>query len=140
MPQRKNVELACVQCGATFFTTKQQAYQRGARFCSHLCAARGTAPQRMRLGKANPSYNGGLSQRKGDGRWEIICRDGSRYLYARAVMQAEIAGSITLTEDEIVHHVNGDPSDDRIENLEVMSQSEHSRLHNAMRRAARAAA
>lgn len=44
-----------------------------------------------------------------------------------------------LSPDEIVHHKNNDPSDDRIENLEVMSQSEHARGHNQIRHAQRRA-
>ena len=34
-----------------------------------------------------------------------------------------------LETDEIVHHLNGDCTDDRIENLEIMKQSDHARTH-----------
>jgi len=34
-----------------------------------------------------------------------------------------------LRSDEEVHHINGDPLDDRIENLAVMAKSEHARIH-----------
>jgi hypothetical protein len=33
-----------------------------------------------------------------------------------------------LNRNEVVHHINGDPHDNRIENLQVMSQSDHMKL------------
>ncbi|HFI0056077.1 TPA: HNH endonuclease [Streptococcus suis] len=34
-----------------------------------------------------------------------------------------------LREDEVAHHVNGNKLDNRAENIELMSFSEHSRHH-----------
>jgi len=34
-----------------------------------------------------------------------------------------------LRAEEIVHHINGDPKDNRIENLKLMTKSEHMKLH-----------
>lgn len=35
-----------------------------------------------------------------------------------------------LTAEEVVHHINHDRKDNRIENLQVMTQSEHASLHS----------
>jgi len=52
---------------------------------------------------------------------------GKHTLFYRALMEAHLGRP--LREDEVVHHINGDPSDDRIENLEVMTNAEHTALH-----------
>ena len=35
-----------------------------------------------------------------------------------------------ILKDEVIHHKNGDSSDDRIENLQKITRSEHTGLHN----------
>lgn len=78
-----------------------------------------------------------LYQDTSSGRWRIVCRDGSTEYFYRAVMAAHLGRD--LLPGEQVHHRNGDQSDDRIENLELMDIRDHSRLHNPAANAARRA-
>jgi len=45
-------------------------------------------------------------------------------------MVMEAALGRQLARDEHVHHKNGNKLDNRLENLQVLSASEHSRLHH----------
>lgn len=55
--------------------------------------------------------------------------DGKRYrvLEHRYLLEQHLGRKLTRTEH--IHHVNGDKLDNRVENLEVMSQAEHNRHH-----------
>lgn len=69
----------------------------------------------------------GITIRK-DGRAKIVCRDGTTVYFYRALVEASIGRH--LRPEERVHHINGDRSDDRLENLRLYgSHGEHMQEH-----------
>lgn len=92
-------------------------------------------------GPNNPKWRGGTIQ-DGHGRTLIYSPDhpnpsfGKAHVYRyRLVMEAHLGRY--LLPSEIVHHKNGDHSDDRLENLEVMTQAQHAGKHMIERMAGR---
>ncbi len=74
------------------------------------------------------NYRGPTTRNFGGGRYLKTKVDGVTKLVHRLVMEAQIG--MKLTKDEVVHHINGNKKDNRPENLQIMSVSEHSRFEN----------
>lgn len=53
--------------------------------------------------------------------------DGKQQLVSRVTMSRHLGRE--LGSDEIVHHINEDPFDNRVENLQLVTRAEHKRLH-----------
>lgn len=53
--------------------------------------------------------------------------NGRKQDYHRYIMEQHLGRK--LRDTEVVHHINGDIQDNRIENLMVMKRTAHSRLH-----------
>jgi hypothetical protein len=89
-------------------------------------------PMAGRVGDLNPNFNGGRYANT-DGYICILIPGPGRSKYIlehRLVMERHIGRP--LLSDEVIHHKNGNKQDNRIENLELMTSSDHS-LHHAIR-------
>ena len=82
-----------------------------------------------RRGKDCPNYKGeGRHQRK-DGyyrEYDSSRKDG-RSLEHRKVVERHLGR--VLTDKEVIHHIDGNKSNNSLTNLKIMTRSEHSRLH-----------
>ena len=60
-------------------------------------------------------------------RTQLIKVNGKKVRKSRWLMEQHLGRSLLPTEH--VHHINGNPLDNRLENLEVMTQNAHLRMH-----------
>ena len=61
--------------------------------------------------------------------YKIISTPEGRMMEHRWIMRQHLKRKLKPGHSEVVHHINGNTSDNRIENLKVISQSEHTILH-----------
>jgi hypothetical protein len=54
--------------------------------------------------------------------------------YVREHILVWLSAGNVLPKGHVIHHINGDRSDNRLSNLKLMTISEHNRLHNRQRK------
>lgn len=64
--------------------------------------------------------------------YKLITVNGKLVREHRYVMEQHLGRKLFGAPLEIVHHKNGDKLDNRIENLELMTQSEHTAVHREL--------
>lgn len=109
----------CHTCGTEVFRYGSQFR----KFCSRKCMYEG------RKGRKHWSYKGVYP----GGRYMRRRLDDGRVVQEhRFIMQQHLGRK--LSENEHVHHINGDRFDNRLENLQVINHREHASLHASDRR------
>lgn len=108
--RRRRVQKTCAGCGFQFWVIPARA--ETARFCSRKCKSK--------------NYGTHLHINK-NGYVVILCPDGKKRLEHRLVAERSIGRPIRRGEH--VHHINGVRSDNRPENLQVLSASDHMSIH-----------
>lgn len=102
----------CPICGNDFDN------KRGHKYCSETC-------QHIAMrGEGHPLWNGGVTHDNG---YVKVWTKEKVMKEHRLVMEKHLGRK--LRSDEIIHHKDHNRSNNDISNLEIMTRSEHSRLH-----------
>jgi len=75
------------------------------------------------LGEKHFNYKGGWKQAG----YHFVCKLGRQRSMQRELMSKHLGRE--LLPNEVVHHINGDKLDNKIENLKVVTRAEHINIH-----------
>lgn len=129
---KKVVEFVCEICGK--LTKRKWRSDSKFRFCGHSCAGKASlklANNKDKSGSNNSFWHGGIRYARG---YRFLLSHGhpsandKGYVQEHRLVMEKKLGRY-LNNKEIVHHLNGDKLDNRIENLELTTQSKHVGMH-----------
>ena len=128
----KKIRVNCSVCGKEVVRWKRYNKRVDTHFCNehldtfYLSEIKKAQQLSDTKGEKNYNWKGGFSKRP-DGYVRIMAEVGNRQLYHRYLIEKNLGTK--LRRDQIVHHINGDPSDNRLENLMVITRKEHGGYH-----------
>jgi len=114
---RKNGKLVhCPVCDKKFYLSKSNI-ERGRKYCSKNCYYEARLLAHEDFSETNFKING----------YKFIYIDGYPIREHVYIIEQHIGRK--LAKGEVVHHINYNRQDNRLENLQLMTKSEHTKLH-----------
>ena len=125
MRAKPRYEIICKYCGKKFIVP---SYRRNtAKYCSRNCTLKDNPFDQSKIkhpsGKNHPNWKNGFTEKRG---YRVICVNGKSIREHRYVMEKYLNRKLKRTEH--VHHINGNKSDNHIENLQVLNIREHTSI------------
>lgn len=125
-PSRKTGKtFNCKICSKEFYAPKCRVDSGKVKYCSRSCMAKDLLPKHREI-------HGFQKTNKPLHTYKHICVDGKRFREHRWIMEQHLGRKLERWEH--VHHINDDSSDNRLENLEVLSNADHQRKEYRFRK------
>ncbi len=137
-PRGQKINKICIVCNKSF---KVNPSQNKTRFCSRICKnqwsrgkrfSKNTEFKKGYVREKSPAWKGGIMHySKGYKAIKTLNHpfvNKNGYVPEHRLIMEKHLGRY-LKPEEIVHHINGNPSDNRIRNLQIMTKSKHTTLH-----------
>lgn len=127
----------CEQCGNDFLYHSRQANKN--RFCSKECSGKWQYKHNIQNVTASaedsPNWKGGTRKRRRDVLMVYMPdhpHASEGYVWVHRLVMEQVIGRY-LEPHELIHHIDGDPLNNHPDNLQIVTASEHAKIHDSQR-------